>query len=110
VVDSERSSPLYSIRADDLEVRDAIDEFVVKLAERIDRIQDAEVRGDFKQVAELCAPLVADARRLGFPPLARLAEGVQVCADEEKGEETHRQLLDLTAVAHRVRLGHRGAV
>jgi hypothetical protein len=110
VVDADRGNPLYSSRADDLEFRDAIDAFVVTLAERIDRIQDAEVRGDFKQVAELCTPLVAEAEQLGFSPLSRLAAVVGFCADEEKGEETHGQLLELTSLAHRIRLGHRGAV
>ena len=110
MVDADRGNPLYSSRADDLEFRDAIDAFVITLAERIDRIQDAEVHGDFKQVAQLCGPLMAEAEQLGFSPLARLAHVVCACADEEKGEEMHRQLLELTALAQRVRLGHRGAV
>ncbi len=109
-MDADRGNPLYSNRAEDLEVREAIDKFVVSLAERIDRIQDAEARGDFKQIAELCAPLVGEAEHLGFSPLARMAEVVGACADQEKSEETHQQLLGLTGVAHRIRLGHRGAV
>jgi HPt (histidine-containing phosphotransfer) domain-containing protein len=110
VVDADRGTPLYSSRADDLEVREALDEFVVTLAERIDRIQDAEARGDFKQIADLCGPLAGEAEQLGFQPLARIAEVVQACAREEKAEETHQHLLGLTGIARRIRLGHRGAV
>jgi hypothetical protein len=102
--------PIYSSRADDLEFRDSIDEFVVKLAERIDRLQDADSRGDLKEVADLGAALAADSRHLGFESLALACEVVHACACEENGVATHRELVALTEISHRIRLGHRGAV
>lgn len=102
--------PIYSSRVDDVEFREAIDEFVVGLAERIDQLQDAEARRDLKLLAELCRPLIDAAPQLGFEPLSRCAEAVAGACRAQDPSGALRYLVDLTQIARRIRLGHRGAV
>jgi len=106
----ERHVPLFSTLEEDASQREAIDAFVIALAERVDRLQDAQIAGDLAQVRALAELLSEDAQARGFPPLAALARRVAALAHEGKPEPAHEELERLTAVAQRIRLGHRGAL
>jgi hypothetical protein len=70
---SERKPPIRSTQEDVPELVQAIDRFVIGLAEQIDAIQDAELIGGHAQVARLAGVLATDADRLGYPGLALVA-------------------------------------
>jgi hypothetical protein len=106
----EASRPILSSRADDPELAEAIDAFVIGLAERIDHLQDTERETDLAPLAELARDLAADADGLGYAPLGRVARLVEAAAREEKADEAHANLVKLTEIAYRIRLGHRGAL
>jgi hypothetical protein len=101
--------PIHSSRADDPALAEAIDAFAISLAQRVDHLQDAEAQGDLKALAAFARQLAQDAAGVGYEPLARRALEVEAAAAEEKAEDAHRSLVDLTEIARRVRLGHRGA-
>ena len=103
-------APLFSTRADDPEVVDQIDEFVVALAERIDELQDAQCNSDLPTLADLASKLAANAVELGFPLLGNGANALDNACRDDKAEEAHQALVELSEMAHRVRLGHRGAL
>lgn len=102
--------PIYSTRADDPAAIDAIAEFLVRVAERIDTLQDAERDGNLKDLAALAGTLAADAEALGFESLADCASTLERFALAEDPGAARYQLIELTEIACRVRLGHRGAV
>jgi hypothetical protein len=102
--------PIFSSRADDPTLVDAIDAFVIGLAERIDLLQDTERETDLAGLAGLTRELAADAAELGYETLARVAQLVEAAAREEKSDEAHANLVDLTDIAYRIRIGHRGAL
>ena len=106
----DRPRPIYSSLCEDPALQDAIDAFVVMLAERVDDLQDCEARGDFERLAELAEALLRDSRRVGYDVLATGAAAIRRAALERNGEEARKAVLELTEVAQRVRLGHRGAV
>ena len=110
MVEPARPQPIYSSRADDPQWRDAIDSFVLGLAERIDHLQDVESRGSLLEVARLARELAGEAERLGYAVLAEAARATEAVARDEKGEQTHKKLIEVTDFAHRIRLGHRGAL
>ncbi|MDJ0849621.1 MAG: hypothetical protein QNK04_14715 [Myxococcota bacterium] len=107
--DQRRGHPIFSTRADEPSLADAIERFVVRLAERIDDLQDAEREGDLERLARLAGLLERDADAAGYEPLARAARLVTDSALADKGNDARGQLIELTAVAQRVRLGHPGA-
>ena len=102
--------PIYSSRAEDLELRDAIDEFAIGLAERVDQLQDAEFNRDWESLIAQSHKLIEDAKRVGFDPLSRCAEGVAEACERAGADLIHKCLCELTDVAKRIRMGHRGAV
>jgi hypothetical protein len=106
----DRPRPIHSAFGDDPSLADAIDAFVVGLAERIDDLQDCEAQGTLARLAERAAELAAEATRVGYGPLAEWAEAVRRASAEHKPQDARKALLELTEVAYRVRLGHRGAV
>ena len=107
---TEPGKPIYSNRAEELELRDAIDEFVVGLAECVDQLQDAEFNRDWQSLHSQANRLIEGAKHVGFDPLSGCAEAVaQACATAD-GEVIRGFLCDLTNVARRIRKGHRGAV
>ena len=85
----ERPARIYSERAGDPDLEEALDQFVLGLAERIDRLQDAQALGYPQLVGAGSALLDASRRRDAAPVL----EGVR----------------EITDLGYRVRLGHRGA-
>jgi hypothetical protein len=106
----ERISPIFSSRADEPALAEAIDAFVIGLAERIDHLQDAEREAGLVRLAAFAGDLAADAEALGYEALARIAHVVESAAGEEKSDEAHANLVKLTEIAYRVRMGHRGAL
>jgi hypothetical protein len=106
----ERPQPLYSAHAEDPAMTDAIDRFVLALAEAVDALQDAYIASDCTRLDRLARDLATDAEFLGYGPLAQLAEDVASCAVREKQEEARVVLEDLTGIAQRIRMGHRGAI
>ena len=106
----DRPRPIYSALSEDPALQDGIDAFVVSLAERVDDLQDCEMRGDMARLAELAEELLLESTKVGYDTLSRCAAAVRGPAREAKTEEVRKALIELTEVAHRVRLGHRGAV
>lgn len=106
---SKRHTPIFSSREDDPDLREALDEFTISLAERVDVLQDAELAADLDGLGPLCASLAGEAERLGFAPLADAANRVACACSEDKADAAQEALIELTDVARRVRLGHRGA-
>jgi hypothetical protein len=103
-------NPIYSSRAEDPELLDRIESFIIELAERVDELQDAEFKGDADQLRGFAGALAHEADTLGFGSLAASAHAVEGCAGTEDVDEIRDVLLDLTEIAKRVRMGHRGAV
>jgi hypothetical protein len=83
-----KSQPIYSTLAEDPAAGEAIDAFVVELAERVDELQDLEMRKE----------------------LAQLSSRVESACLERSSGDARRALVELTELARRIRLGHRGAV
>jgi hypothetical protein len=110
VQDSERPLPLYSRLIDDPSSWDAIDEFVVGVAERVDHLQDADSRGDFVELDRLASELARDAREAGFDLLADVARAVQAACRDGSKKPAHDGVVAVTDLACRIRLGHRGAM
>ena len=104
-----RDKPVYSSRADDPALSESIDTFAIELAERIDHLQDAQRSGDLKELASLASSLVTDAESVGFDSLAKRAVVLEAACKGGVGGEAYDALLELTEIARRVRLGHRGA-
>ena len=106
----ERQQPLYSDHAEDPALSEAIDRFVLGLAEAVDDLQDTHSTGELARMGVLARELAVDADFLGYGPLARLAEAAASCAAHEKQAEARGILIELTGVAQRIRRGHRGAL
>lgn len=107
--DRERGGPLFSSRAEDPALVDAIEDFVVAVAERIDHLQDAEREGDLLRLARLATALAGDADAVGYEVLGQVARAVSSAAQADKADDARAQLVTLTDVARRVRRGHPGA-
>ncbi|MGH0029061.1 MAG: hypothetical protein ACQGVC_04680 [Myxococcota bacterium] len=106
----ERPRPIYSSLAEDPALQDAIDAFVVRLAERVDELQDCEARGDFRQLAQRAEELLLESTKVGYDGLSRCAAAARSAGQDRNGEAARKAIVELTEVAQRVRLGHRGAV
>jgi hypothetical protein len=107
--DTSGTRPLFSSFADDPALGTAIHEFVLGLAERIDALQDAYSRRDFKELARLAGGLASQALQSGFESVASCASGIEMTSLAQQLEPTYRALVELTELARCVRLGHRGA-
>jgi len=81
-------APIYSSCEDDPELYDQLCDFVIGLADEIDRLQDAEADGALERLGELCR----DIEHL-----------------EQKPESAQAALVELTEIGQRIRRGHRGA-
>lgn len=101
--------PIYSTLEEVPDHRDAIDEFVIGLAERVDVLQDVECEHDLGRLGGLSRELADLSRSLGYPPLADAAEKVCRACEEDKPDEAEQALVEVTALSQQVRLGHRGA-
>jgi HPt (histidine-containing phosphotransfer) domain-containing protein len=105
----ERKSPIRSTQEDVRELAEDIDRFVIGLAERIDTIQDAELAGHHGELANHARSLSQEAERVGYPVLAQIAKAAMLAAIDGKTEGVRESVTELTELAQRVRLGHRGA-
>ena len=106
---TERRHPIHSLYEDEPELEDEIDRFVVGLAERVDTLQDAESEADLELVEGLANNLANESGRLGYPDLEEIARGICDACKEAKPDAIQESLLELTEIARRIRLGHRGA-
>ncbi len=107
--DGSKRTPLLSTRANDPDVQDSLDAFVVGLGERIDALQDAEIASDLPRMGVLAGELRDAAADHGYELLADCAAGVRTACASGNAEVAHKGLLELTEITQRVRLGHRGA-
>jgi len=105
----ERKTAIRSFLEDDPELADDISSFVVKLAEEVDGLQDAEASAQWEPLHDVAMNLARDAERCGFPGLSQIARGVARAAQDGKPDDARAGLVDLTDMAQRIRLGHRGA-
>ena len=105
----ERKRAIYSSKEDDPDLEDEINEFVIRLAEYVDTLQDAESAGDHLELRRLAEELADRAQALGYAPLSQVARNVCEGCKQGKDDEIQEALIELTEVAQRVRLGHRGA-
>jgi HPt (histidine-containing phosphotransfer) domain-containing protein len=101
--------PIYSSHSEDSSDDDVVDRFVIRLAERIDVLQDAEADGDLAQLAALANELMLEADEAGFEALVSFAKSLEAACLGDDAEAARERLLDLTEIAQRIRLGHRGA-
>lgn len=101
--------PIYSLLVEE-QALEQLDAFVVELGERIDWIQEAEQFGQLEEAAKRASELAAKALTMGLPPLADAAERVAACGREGDASGTHAEIVELTHVVTRVRLGHRGGL
>jgi len=106
-VEMPRTGPIHSLLVDDAAL-ERLDGFVVALGERIDLIQEAEHEGHLEEAAKRAAELAVEALALGLPPLAEAAERVVASCRLGAAADAHADIVELTAVVTRVRLGHRG--
>ncbi len=102
--------PIHSTRGKDPAAEESIQTFVVSLAERIDGLQDADSRGDLALLGELAQTLTEEADLQGFGVLARCAEVVVMGSRDSDAAGVHKNLVELTRIARRVRLGHAGSM
>ena len=105
----QKAPPIFSTCEDDPSQSDAIDRFVISLAEEVDRLQDAELEGDFEQLGSLVTKLGERAQTLGYLPMAQVATTVARACREEKLEDARASMIELTHISGRIRRGHRGA-
>jgi len=104
-----RRKPIYSVHEDDPGLQEPINDFVIALAERVDRLQDLHSCGQFARLGELSAELADEAERLGYPLLGTVARTAADASLEGKSEASEEALMEMTELAQRIRQAHRGA-
>jgi hypothetical protein len=102
--------PIHSRFEDDPSHTEAIEAFVVALAERVDALQDNEASGDWPRLISGLTELANAAERAGYPELAESAAEVARAARDRHTELAYKALVVLTDVAQRIRRAHRGAL
>jgi hypothetical protein len=103
------SPPIFSTREDDPTASEAIDQFIVTLAEQVDALQDADLEGDLKGLGTLATELAERSEDLGYAPLVAVARAVADACRDHKLEDAMAAMVDLTQVSCCIRKGHRGA-
>jgi hypothetical protein len=106
---SRREPAIYSSKNEDSDLRTEIDDFVIVLAEHVDELQDAEIQERYEDLIMMTEALADRSRDLGFASFAEAAHQVCVACQEQKPDTAREGLLELTDLARRIRLGHRGA-
>lgn len=101
--------PIYSSRAGDPSIDEAVDRFVIGLGERIDLFQDTELEGALERLAELARTLADEAEETGYGALAAAARTLESACLEHDAKLVREATLELTEISQRVRLGHKGA-
>jgi hypothetical protein len=105
-----KPSPIFSTLEDDPSRSDAIDQFVIGLAEAVDQLQDAELEVDLPRLGELATHLGERAGNVGYQPLAEIAARVANACRDDKLEDAQAATVELTEISGRIRSGHRGSV
>ncbi len=100
---------IYSIYDDNPAVSRAIDAFVIRLAENVDRLQDLQSEAKMDELGGLADELGKLALELGFPSLVESCSALASVATRHENQAVEKALIELTAISHRIRLGHRGA-
>jgi hypothetical protein len=108
-MDKLRRRPVYSVLQACSELDESIHQFVVGLAEQVDLLQDDEQNSDFEGLEERAGILSGQADRMGYPELARLTRKVSVSCVEPMKDAVQKGLVEITEMARRIRLGHRGS-
>jgi hypothetical protein len=106
----ESDNPIHSSLENDPSHAEAIEAFVVALAERVDALQDNEASGDWPRLIANLGELSRGAGRVGYPMLVQCAEEAARAAHDRNRELAYKALLVLTDVAQRIRRAHRGAL
>lgn len=104
------SAPIHSSLEDDPSHAEAIEAFVVALAERVDALQDNEASGDWPRLVTNLGDLARGAGQAGYAELVQCAEEAARAARERNRELAYKALVVLTDVAQRIRRAHRGAL
>lgn len=104
-----RPKRIYSTLDGEPELEQSIEDFVVTLAERVDRLQDAQILGDLTALEEQSGELRDVAQRLGYPALTEAATALAEACHAGDSEGALERLFALTEIAGSVRRGHRGA-
>jgi hypothetical protein len=102
--------PIHSRFEDDPAHADAIEAFVVALAERVDALQDNEASGDWPRLIVNLDELARSAEQVGYPQLVLSTGEVARAARDRHRELAHKALVVLTDIAQRIRRAHRGAL
>ena len=105
----DRPEPIYSTRENSAELEEAINAFVITLAERIDVFQDVHSVGDLAKLESLATTLAGNARELGYGALADQALAVGEACAEGKAEAAESGLLEIGETSQRIRRAHRGS-
>lgn len=106
----EKPPPIFSTLEDDPSRSEAIDRFVIGLAEDVDQLQDAELDADLGRLGELATRLGQRAGNLGYQPLAEIATVLANACRDSKLEDAQAATIELTDISGRIRRGHRGSV
>ena len=101
--------PLVSTRADEADLEEAIDEFVVGLGERVDSLQDAEADGDLEDLGKRAFELSERSRALGYGPMAEAADELLRACETPASDGVHKAVSEITEISKRIRRGHRTA-
>lgn len=104
-----RPKRIYSTLDGEPELEQSIEDFVVTLAERVDRLQDAQLLADLGSLHKQSSALREEAQRLGYPALEEAAGALADACLVNDGEGAFERLVALTEIARSVRRGHRGA-
>lgn len=101
--------PIYSKLDEVVDLREAIEAFVVSLSERIDGLQDAHSAWDRTALRSLCASLGENASKLGYPQVTEVSEQVLQSVRDDHSDEARKGILELTELVQRIRRGSRAA-
>ena len=107
--ESAKPPAIRSAYEDHAELQEPIDAFVIGLGERIDALQDADRSGDLKEAGRLARTLAEEAEQLGYPAFAECAAAAAAHCEAADQEGARSELVELTALSHRVRRGHRSS-
>jgi hypothetical protein len=104
-----RPKRIYSTFDGEPELEQSIEDFVVTLAERVDRLQDAQLLGDLIGLHAQTGELRDEAQQLGYPALAEAAAALAEACHVGDRKDALERLVALTEISGSVRRGHRGA-
>lgn len=113
------SGPIISPFVGNAALQERLEAFVMALGERIDTLQDLELARDYKQLEAEAARMGSEALHLGYAELAEMGSVVEAAClrigpgaapSKDAVVALHRALVELTDIARRVRLGHRGGI